>query len=93
MIIAKYYLGPVIGSGVYEAKPIVNGCPSESVKEDILVDVLQLLASEYGVNPLGLVRLYPAMSCDQVYAANPRSKSGFYWIMFNDITIRSYCEF
>ena len=93
IIIINYYLGPVIRSGVYKAKVIVNGCSSESVKEDVLVDMLQLLASEYGVNPLGLARLYPAMSCDQVYEANQRSKSGLYWIMFNGITNKSYCEF
>ena len=91
--IANYYLGPAIRSGVYAAKPIVNGCPSESVPEDILVDVVQLLASEYGVNPLGLARLYPAMSCDQVYEANPRSKSGLYWMILHGMTTRSYCEF
>ena len=83
----------MIRSGVYTAKPIFSGCPLESVPEDILVDMLQLLASEYGVNPLGLARLYPAMSCDQVYEANPRSKSGFYWIKLHDMTVRSYCGF
>ena len=83
----------MIRSGVYKAKLIVNDCPSESINEDVLVDMLQLLASEYGVNPLGLARSYPAMSCDQVYEANPRSKSGLYWIIFNDMSIRSYCEF
>ena len=86
-------LGPVIRSGAYEARPIVNGCPSESVEEDILVDVLQLLASEYGVHPLGLARSYPAISCDQVYEANPSSESGLYWIIFHGMTVRSYCEF
>ena len=87
-----YDIGPVIRSGVYKAK-LVNDCPSESTNEDILVDMLQLLASEYGVNPLGLARLYPAISCDQVYETNPRSKSGLYWIIFNGISIRNYCEF
>ena len=58
----------------------VNGCPSEQDNEDILVDVLGLLSSEFGVVPLGLARSYAATSCEEVARASPHSKTGLYWI-------------
>ena len=83
----------MIQSGFYGTRFTANGCPSESVTEDIFVDILQFLASEYGAHPLGLARSYPAMSCDQVYTANPNSKSGQYWIINGDDVIYINCEF
>ena len=45
---------------------VSNGCPSEEDNEDILVEVLHLLSSEFQVIPLGRAKLYAATSCMQV---------------------------
>ena len=74
-------VGPLIDAGGYSPKIIEDGvCPSQSVREDIMVDVLQLLFSRYGARPLGLIRAYPAESCDQLALASPGSRPGMYWI-------------
>ena len=85
-----FSVGPVIQSGAYRFN---NDCPSSAARDDILVDVLQLLASEYGVYPLGLAPSYPATSCDQVSAANPGRKTGLYWVGSGDNVKRLNCEF
>ena len=86
------YIGPVIQSGAYGFRSTNNDCPSSSAKDDILVDVLQLLASEHGAHPLGLTPSYPAASCDQVSAANPGRKTGLYWVGSGDNVKRLNCE-
>ena len=71
-----------------------NGCPSEQDNEDILVDVLGLLSSEFGVVPLGLARSYAATSCEEVARASPHSKAGLYWITDGSNTAhQEYCNF
>ena len=57
---------------------VYNGCPSEEDNEDILVNVLQLLSSEFQVVPLGRVKSYAATSCMQVADASPQNKAGLY---------------
>lgn len=58
-----------------------------------MVDVLQFLAAESGVHPLGLSRSYAAESCAQVIRANPDAKSGLYWIKNSESATRMHCEF
>ena len=69
-----------IKKGGNPVRVYANGCPSEQDNEDILVDVLGLLSSEFGVVPLGLARSYAATSCEEVARASPHSKAGLYWI-------------
>ena len=57
-----------------------RGCPSQSRVDTILVDVFQFLSSEYDVHPLGVIRSYPAESCDQLAIASPGSPPGLYWV-------------
>ena len=45
-----------------------------------MVDVFQLLVTQFGFRPLGHSMSYFAASCDQVFKVNPDSKSGKYWI-------------
>ena len=59
---------------------VSNGCPSEEDNEEILVEVLQLLSSEFQVVPLGRAKSYVATSCMQVADASPQNKAGLYWI-------------
>ena len=59
---------------------VSNGWPSEDDNEDILVEVLQFLSSEFQVVPLGRAKLYAATSCMQVADASPKNKAGLYWI-------------
>ncbi len=76
-----FCVGPLVDAGGYPARVIDDGIfPSQSVKEDILVDVLQLLSVVYGARPLGLIRAYPAESCAQLALASPGTLSGLYWI-------------
>ena len=42
---------------------VSNGCPSEEDNEDILVEVLQLLSSEFQLVSLGRAKSYEATSC------------------------------
>ena len=87
--------GSVIDAGVYSAKSTTS-CSSESLQqaqEEITVDVLQLLADQYGFRPLGLSRSYSAESCDQVAEANPDSMSGLYWISNEEDPVQLQCNF
>ena len=72
---------------------VYNGCPSEEDNEDILVDVLQLLSSEFQVVPLGRAKSYAATSCMQVADASPQNKAGLYWITDGTHTQQEYCNF
>ena len=69
-----------IKRGSNPARVSANGCPSEQDNEDILVDVLGLLSSEFGVVRLGLARSYVATSCEEVARASVHSKAVLYWI-------------
>ena len=91
-----FYLEPLIQTRTYEggrSVPAAGSCPLQSAHEDITVDVLQLLSSEFGVRPLGLIRAYPAESCDQVAAANPGSPAGLYWISSDGNIVQVHCQF
>ena len=71
-----------------------NGCPSEQDNEDILVDMLGLLSSEFGVVPLGLARSYAATSCEEVARTSPHSMAGLYWITDGSNTAhQEHCNF
>ena len=72
---------------------VSNGCPSEDENEDILVEVLQLLYSEFQVVPLGRAKLYAATSCMQVADTSPQNKAGLYWITDGSNTQQEYCNF
>ena len=72
---------------------VYNGCPSEEDNEDILVEVLQLLSSEFQVVPLGRAKSYAATSCMQVADASPQNKAGLYWITDGTHTQQEYCNF
>ena len=72
---------------------VYNGCPSEEDNEDILVDVLQLLSSEFQVVPLGQAKSYAATSCMQVADASPQNKAGLYWITDGTNTQQEYSNF
>ncbi len=54
-------------------------------QEGILAGVLQLLYTEFGVNPLGQSRDCPVESCDSVQLP------GMYWIKNGTETIQQYC--
>ena len=70
-----------------------NGCSPERDNEDISVEVLHLLSSEFGVVPLGRARSLAASSCEQVAAASAQNTSGFYWITDGTTTQQEYCNF
>ena len=72
---------------------ISNGFLSKEHNEDILVEVLQLLSSEFQVVPLGWAKLYAATSCMQVADASPHNKAGLYWIIDGSNTQQEYCNF
>ena len=72
---------------------VYKGCPSEEDNENILVDVLQLLSSEFQVVPLGRAKSYAATSCMQVSDASPQNKAGLYWITDGTHTQQEYCNF
>ena len=63
-----------------------SGCNSYQVKEDVLLDALYLLWSEFGVNPLGQVEACPAMSCAEVI------QPGLYWIRNGTEVVQQYCN-
>ena len=87
------FIGPVVQSGAY-SPTFSPDCPSDSVAEDILTDALQLLVSDFDVRPLGLIKSYAAVSCDQIIIAGPGSKSGLYWIRDRDGDVNQVmCEF
>ena len=71
-----------------------SSCPSIQSREEIIVDVLQLLSAEFEVYPLGLAASYAAKSCDQVAQVNPDSPSGMYWIRQDGRDpVQAYCSF
>ena len=72
--------GPLVETGIYQARVTTGPCPSQQTHEDITVDVLQLLSAQFGLHPLGLVMTYAAESCEQVAEVNPDSPSGMYWV-------------
>lgn len=85
---------PLITDGILTAQSYNESCPSPLMREDIMVDVLQLLSTQYGVFPLGLTSLYAADSCDQVAEVNPTSQSGTYWVTGTDgYPTQEYCTF
>jgi hypothetical protein len=87
----------VINTGTYQSRVISSdACSSDSsqTREDIIVDVLQLLSDQYGLYPLGLTMSYAAESCDQVFEANPASPSSNYWVYDeNRNPVQSFCQF
>lgn len=67
-------------TGTYPIK-VGSSCSAlQMMREEIMVDVFQLLATQFGFQPLGRSRSYFAESCDQVVEVNPDSESGKYWI-------------
>ncbi len=87
------FVGSVVQKGTYAARSSPD-CPSDLVAEDILTDAFQLLASDFDVRPLGLIKSYAAVSCDQIVIAGPGSKSGLYWIRGRDGNVNQVmCEF
>ena len=91
--IIMLFIGPVVRKGTYAARSSPD-CPSDSVAEDILTDAIQLLASDFDVRPLGLIKSYAAVSCDQIFIAGPGSKSGLYWIKGRDGDVNQVmCDF
>ena len=63
-----------------------NNCNNRSqIQEGILAGVLQLLYTEYGVNPLGRSRDCPIESCGSV------QQPGMYWIRNGTEIIQQYC--
>ena len=87
-----YMTGLNIRRGRNPPKIYNNGCPSERDNEDILVDVLKLLSSEFGVVPLGRAKYYAAISCMQVADASPQNKAGLYWITNGTNTRQEFCN-
>ena len=85
--------GPVIDPGVYPTKTTTSCSSLQQIREETATDVLQLLAYQYGVRPLGLSRSYSAESCDQVAEANPDSMSGLYWISDGEDSVQLQCNF
>ena len=86
--------GPLIQNGSYQSRPTgVGACPLPSDREDIEVDVLQLLSAQYGLRPLGLSPSYPAESCDQIEEANPNPRDGEYWIRMGEDVTQMRCTF
>ena len=63
-----------------------GACNSNQVREDVLLDALYLLWSEFGVNPLGQVEACPAMSCAEV------SQPGLYWIRNETEVVQQHCK-
>ena len=84
-----------IGSIKRGANPVrvYNDCPSEEENEDILVDLLQLLFTEFGLVPLGWAKFYAASSCEKVADASPQNMAGLYWITDGTNTQHEYCNF
>ena len=72
-------------SGINPAR-LSSGCNSNQVKQDVLLDALYLLWSEFGVNPLGQVEACPAMCCAEV------SQPGLYWIRNGTEVVQQYCN-
>lgn len=87
------HTGTLIEAGSYQSRKINGRRHSQQTIEDIKVDILQLLSSEFSIHPLGVIRSYPAESCDQVYLANPASLSGMYWITNGENTALIHCQF
>ena len=85
--------GPVIDPGVYPTKTATSCSSLQQIREETAIDVLQLLADQYGYRPLGLSRSYSAESCDQVVEANPDSMSGLYWIRNGEDPVQLQCNF
>ena len=93
MILPPLLAGPLIQSGSFTGSAYHGSCPSQQAREEVLVDVLQLLSAQFGVFPLGLTASYAAQSCDQVVEANPNSQSGMYWVDSGEGPARVSCEF
>ena len=53
---------------------------SEQTRDDITRDVVQLLSSEFGFQPLGRVKAFPAASCEEISHTHSQLGPGLYWI-------------
>ena len=85
--------GPLVNGGSYKETITRDSCPTSQSREEITLDILQFLAVEHGLRPLGVAREYAAESCDLVAQVNPGSESGLYWIYNDGNPEQEYCMF
>lgn len=69
-------------------------CKERQTRNDITRDVFQLLSREFGAQPFGRVRAYPAASCEEIRHAYPGLGGRQYWIAKHGESPRQQkCEF
>jgi len=61
-----------------------SGCPSEQTRDGILSNVIQLIASRFGVTPIGLAKSFAASSCEQALSLHPQANGQLFWIRLGE---------
>ncbi len=77
-----FYNCPIalIERGQYSIK-LFPGCPSHSqTHTDITRDVVQLLNSEFGFQPLGRLKCFPATTCAEIHEIHNTQGQGLFWV-------------
>ena len=62
----------------YSVKHFSDCSQREQIQEEINRDMVQLLTTEYGIDPLGRLREFPATSCEEIN--HTYFTPGLYWI-------------
>ncbi len=83
----------LIERGQYSIK-LFPGCPSHSqTHTDITRDVVQLLNSEFGFQPLGRLKSFPATSCEEIRQTHNTQGQGLFWIGLDGMEpTLQYCD-
>ena len=82
----------VIQRGSYKAKILPDCDHMDQIQADITRDVVQLLSSEFGFQPLGRVMAFPAVSCEEIHHTLSQLRPGLYWISKDGMEPRQqYC--
>ncbi len=50
----------------------------EQIQDDVIRDMVELLSTEYGFEPLGRLKEFPATSCEEI--SQTYFRPGLYWI-------------